>query len=61
MVDTFMSRDADSRIIPREEAAVREWLTTDRIFHVMRDHPYHCTPILGGIVLSSAYFYFDLY
>lgn len=56
-----MSRDADSRIIPREEAAVREWLTTDRIFHVMRDHPYHCTPILGGIVLSSAYFYFDLY
>jgi hypothetical protein len=48
MVDVLMSRDSDSRIIPREEAAVREWLASDRIFHIMRDHPYHCIPILGG-------------
>nr|CAH0110641.1 unnamed protein product [Daphnia galeata] len=49
MVDMLMSRDSDSRIIPREKAAVREWLASDRIFHIMRDHPYHCIPILGGM------------
>jgi hypothetical protein len=49
MVDTIMSRDSDSQIIPREEDAVREWLASDRIFHIMRDHPDHCTSILGGI------------
>lgn len=49
MVDAFMSRDADSPIISREEDAVREWLCTDRIFHVMRDHPKHCVSILGGL------------
>ena len=47
LVDTFMSRDADSPIIPREEDAVREWLSGDRIFHIMRDHPLHCVSILG--------------
>lgn len=49
LVDTFMSRDADSPIIPREEDAVREWLSGDRIFHIMRDHPLHCVSILGGL------------
>lgn len=49
MVDTIMSRDSDSRIIPREQDAVREWLASDRVFHVMRDHPWQCTSILGGI------------
>jgi hypothetical protein len=50
-----MSRDTDSQIISREEAAVREWLVSDRIFHVMRDHPHHCIyAILGGIYLSLA-------
>lgn len=50
LVDTAMSRDSDSPIIPREEDAVREWLASDRIFHIMRDHPMHCTSILGGIL-----------
>ncbi len=49
LVDTFMSWDADSPIIPREEDAVREWLSGDKIFHVMRDHPSHCVSILGGL------------
>jgi hypothetical protein len=48
MVDTVMSRDSDSRIIHREEEAVREWLASDKIFHIMRDHPYHCQNILAG-------------
>ncbi|XP_032791049.2 uncharacterized protein LOC116928079 [Daphnia magna] len=49
MVDDFMSRDADSPIIPREEEAVREWFKSNRLFHVMRDHPKHCVSILGGM------------
>lgn len=50
LVDTFMSRDSDSKIIPREAEAVREWLASDKVFHIMRDHPAHCLfgPILGG-------------
>ena len=48
-----MPRDSDSRIIPREEDAVREWLASDRVFHIMRDHPWQCTSILGGIGFTS--------
>jgi hypothetical protein len=44
-----MSRDSDSRIIPREEEAVRDWLASNKTYHIMRDHPAHCIPILGGI------------
>ena len=42
MVHTLLSRDTDSRIIPREKEAVNEWLASDRVFHIMRDHPAHC-------------------
>lgn len=52
MVDAFMSRDSDSLIIQREQDAVAEWLASDRVFHIMRDHHLHCTAILGGIETS---------
>jgi len=48
-VDIFLSRDCDSRISERETAAVREWLDSGKDFHIMRDHPYHTVPILGGM------------
>jgi len=48
-VDIFMSRDCDSRISEREVGAVNEWLESDKDFHIMRDHPYHTVPILGGM------------
>lgn len=48
-VDIFLSRDCDSRISEREFLAIKEWLLSDKDFHVMRDHPYHTTPILGGM------------
>lgn len=48
-VDVFLSRDCDSRISEREVAAVNEWLNSDKDFHIMRDHPYHTVPILGGM------------
>jgi hypothetical protein len=48
-VDVFLSRDCDSRISEREVLAVKEWLGSDKDFHIMRDHPYHTVPILGGM------------
>ena len=48
-VDVFLSRDCDSRLSERESLAVQEWLNSDKDFHIMRDHPYHTTPILGGM------------
>lgn len=48
-VDIFLSRDCDSRISEREVAAVNEWLNSDKDFHIMRDHPYHQSRIMGGM------------
>jgi hypothetical protein len=48
-VDVMVSRDTDSRLSLREKAAVEEWLSSDKDFHIMRDHPYHTTEILGGM------------
>jgi hypothetical protein len=48
-VDILLSRDCDSRIGSREAAAVAEWLSSDKDFHIMRDHPNHNVPILGGM------------
>lgn len=48
-VDIMISRDTDSRLGKREKAAVDEWLASDKDFHIMRDHPYHATQILGGM------------
>ena len=42
-----MSRDLDSRLNEREQAAVQEWLNSNKEFHFMRDHPQHGTTILG--------------
>ena len=47
--DIMISRDTDSRLGKREKAAVDEWLASDKDFHIMRDHPYHKTEILGGM------------
>jgi len=45
----MLSRDTDSRLSLREKLAVDEWLNSDKDFHIMRDHPYHTTEILGGM------------
>jgi len=47
--DIMLSRDTDSRLSNREKLAVNEWLQSDKNFHIMRDHPYHNTEILGGM------------
>ena len=48
-VEMMVSRDCDSRITSREVAAVTQWLKSDFLFHIMRDHPAHETHILGGM------------
>ncbi|MDA1277245.1 MAG: hypothetical protein O2960_24810 [Verrucomicrobia bacterium] len=40
-------RDTDSRINDREARAVREWVESEKRFHVIADHPHH-TPVIGG-------------
>ena len=45
---TVLIRDADSRISVREVRLINEWLASDRDFHIIRDHPGHRVPILGG-------------
>jgi hypothetical protein len=47
--DVFLSRDCDSRFSDREVAAINQWLSSNKDFHIMRDHPYHNVPILGGM------------
>lgn len=48
-VGVFISRDCDSRLSVREAEAVEEWLSGPKLIHVMRDHPEHSTPIMGGM------------
>ena len=48
-VDRFLIRDTDSRLNPREAAAVREWEESGKQFHAMRDHQFHTVPIMGGM------------
>lgn len=48
-VDRAIIRDADSRLNWREKAAVDEWITSGKPFHIMRDHVDHTLPIMGGM------------
>ena len=45
----MLSRDLDSRLSAREEAATREWLHSGLAVHAMRDHPLHTQPLMGGM------------
>lgn len=48
-VDTFCSRDIDKAILKREEDAVREWLISSKLVHVIRDSPKQTTGIIPGL------------
>jgi hypothetical protein len=48
-VDAYGSRDLDSRISAREEAAVKDFMASDQPLHSMRDHPQHGAVFLGGM------------
>lgn len=48
-VNINISRDLDTEILPREKMAVDEWLESNCLLHIMRDHPYHKSKIMGGM------------
>ena len=48
-VERFIVRDSDSRLSQREADAVLDWEKSDKELHIMRDHPHHGYPILGGM------------
>lgn len=48
-VEYMISRDTDSRLSQREKLAIEEWIQGGKDVHIMRDHPYHGTQILGGM------------
>ena len=49
LVDMYMSRDIDSPILERETTVVQLWLKSKKTIHIIRDHPEHNVPILGGL------------
>ena len=48
-VEFMLCRDTDTRILLREKLAVEEWINSNKIFHIMRDHPHHGYNILAGM------------
>ena len=48
-LDVFCVRDLDSPLLQRGGDAVKEWLETDKLMHVMRDRSQHSIPIMGGM------------
>lgn len=47
-VKRMCSRDIDSRLSARERCAVDAWISSKKLFHVMRDHPSHSAFALSG-------------
>lgn len=45
----LLIRDADSRFTPRDLSAIALWLASRQPWLVIRDHPRHLHPMLGGM------------
>lgn len=58
-IERFIVRDCDSRLNAREAAAVNEWTQSDFPFHIMRDHQFHTSQILGGMWGAIPFFISD--
>jgi len=48
-VERFIVRDTDSRMGIREKICVKDWIASKKNFHIIRDHQYHSTRIMGGM------------
>ena len=49
-VDRYLIRDIDSRLNQRDKDAVDEWIASDKMWHIVRDHPSHSRfPMSGGL------------
>ena len=61
-VELFGCRDVDSYLLPRERAAVHQWLERGAAsqFHIMRDGPFHHPTILAGLWGANNYLNFSM-
>ena len=48
-VEICLIRDADSRIYERDEACIRQFLASDKLVHIIRDHPNHHHTMMAGM------------
>jgi len=48
-IDRFIVRDCDSVINEKESLAVKQWVESEKIFHIMRDFYTHTELILAGM------------
>jgi hypothetical protein len=48
-VDICIVRDADSRVNDRDNACIKEFIDSDKLFHIIRDHPNHKHLIMAGM------------
>jgi len=48
-VKRYLIRDIDSLVNIKEKAAVDEWITSNKHFHILRDFYTHTDPILAGL------------
>jgi GR25 family glycosyltransferase involved in LPS biosynthesis len=47
--DVGFIRDADSRITERDRWCIKQFLKSEKNYHIIRDHFWHKEPIMGGI------------
>jgi hypothetical protein len=45
----MFSRDADSRVHLRDQACIIDFIESDKLLHIIRDHPAHGTRIMAGL------------
>ncbi len=48
-VEVMCVRDADSRVNERDKACIEDFIHSNKLFHILRDHPNHHHPIMGGM------------
>jgi hypothetical protein len=48
-VDVMIVRDSDSRIHERDEWCIRQFLESNKVLHMIRDHPHHDWRIMSGL------------
>lgn len=48
-VELMCVRDADSRVNERDKACIEDFVTSEKRFHIIRDHPNHHHAIMGGM------------
>jgi hypothetical protein len=47
--DVLLSRDADSRVHDRDAACIEDFLASNKLLHIIRDHRFHNVRILAGM------------